>query len=847
MNKQTETRTDSANGWLMRPNGGKDIIHRDQVHGDVQYDRLSVALLNTNAMQRLGRVYQLGYAHLVFRGGTHTRLSHVMGAAHMAGKIADDLRVNYKQKRAARPLHVAEPLDFLPCRKAPIADRWEMLRHFVSWAALLHDLGHVPLGHTLEDEFEGIFKKHDDFGSPRAPHLWNEKSEVYSILTNSSLYPDSFLRCQIDPMKVWQAVMLICFFKDAPSELQEKCCDFEQFLDHCVEDADKDIRKETTLGNSNEIVLELENKKKFILLLARATRSTKDLFRPFMTDIVANTICADYLDYVRRDPLNVGLDVLRDDRILSHFYVSTDSTGLRMALALLDRHGKPRLDVCTGVVEQVRQRYRFAESIYYHKTKVSASAMFAKAMVLIGQPKEIGREQTFLFEEGTRLEAIARGLVQNPNKLTDLKERFLPTALLHPEIGDDSLHLFLMQRAAENIADLLQKKKPKAIDRGVDGPTSPRKTSLQKVHSQLRGIALLQGISRRHLYKVSLSINAAQFGKLTMGASEAGVVETRLKAALKRLRTEKELRDRVELALADAAGWPADSILLYVPPRKSQAKGIETFAFDESGVVRLNEHHAVSEKVNELGRDYQDLWRILVVTHPMYQSNAIELSEAADVLATELWSNFGEAKADVDLHGEEFVAMMREIAWFPYIRKDHRGAAVHVRDLTIGLPTTALLDWGLFERTPILTTSTEDTLTPVQYAERALLLQLLISKHMMTEKDAIQKIQGAFPFPHYIIQPKNSKDVDIRWRATLDSGNSYSEAQKIELRKAFLLEEVSDELARPLKRPKITRRATRRPKISDGWHRRRYGAIQPTISQSKKKKVNRDSRVARSE
>jgi hypothetical protein len=52
--------------WQTKSAEAKDIIHRDQVHGDVQYDRLSVALLNTKAMQRLGRVYQLGYSHLVF-------------------------------------------------------------------------------------------------------------------------------------------------------------------------------------------------------------------------------------------------------------------------------------------------------------------------------------------------------------------------------------------------------------------------------------------------------------------------------------------------------------------------------------------------------------------------------------------------------------------------------------------------------------------------------------------------------------------------------------------------------------------------------------------------------------
>src|SRR5580698_7774679 len=73
----------------------KAITHRDQVHGDVRFDSLAVALLNTAPLQRLGRIYQLGYAHLVYRGGTHTRLAHVMGASQVAGQLVDLLRQNY--------------------------------------------------------------------------------------------------------------------------------------------------------------------------------------------------------------------------------------------------------------------------------------------------------------------------------------------------------------------------------------------------------------------------------------------------------------------------------------------------------------------------------------------------------------------------------------------------------------------------------------------------------------------------------------------------------------------------------------------------------------------------------
>src|SRR5216684_7247684 len=91
----------------------KAITHRDQIHGDVRFDSLAIALLNTPALQRLGRVYQLGYAHLVYRGGTHTRLSHVLGASHVAGQLVDLLRQNYLEAEES-PRGAVDPEQFLP-------------------------------------------------------------------------------------------------------------------------------------------------------------------------------------------------------------------------------------------------------------------------------------------------------------------------------------------------------------------------------------------------------------------------------------------------------------------------------------------------------------------------------------------------------------------------------------------------------------------------------------------------------------------------------------------------------------------------------------------------------------
>jgi hypothetical protein len=197
--------------------------YRDEIHGDVILDPLSVALINTGPLQRLGRVYQLGYTHLVYRGATHTRLSHVIGAYHMAGRFVDGLQSNYRLM-SRLPKGAARPDEFLPRGRVngPGSDesRWLVLRYLVQWAALLHDIGHIPLGHTLEDEFEGIFVGHDDFHSPRLPALWGtdgaptELSLVFRTAADTGLLPRELVEMQIDGLAAYAVVMSICLYKE---------------------------------------------------------------------------------------------------------------------------------------------------------------------------------------------------------------------------------------------------------------------------------------------------------------------------------------------------------------------------------------------------------------------------------------------------------------------------------------------------------------------------------------------------------------------------------------------------------------------------------------------------------
>lgn len=668
----------------------KEITHRDEIHGDVHYDPLALALLDTPALQRLGRVYQLGYGHLVYRGGTHTRLSHSLGTYAAAGRLVDALRASY-ERRSRLPEGALTPKEFLPdgpgrerseqqrelslempelmketSRTGELADRWDVLRHLVCWAALLHDVGHVPLGHTLEDEFEGIYDRHDNFSSPRLSYLWvgrqGELSDVRRELGRCELYPRSFRTLGItDSEDVWGAVLLICVWKESVEEgIRTR---FEDILGATIDDPRK--------GPEEKALAER--------LRGLCERLTPRLFAPYMADLVANTISADYLDYVRRDPHNLGLDVLRDDRVASQFVIGRDHLGqARMALRLSDRRGKPRLDTCTGVVDLVRQRYRFAEIVYYHKTKVAASVMLAKVFNLVGKPLELpaAREIQTLADAKDRAGELVQASGTKQRKLLgELEANCTPASLLDPEIGDESLGMLLRSQALSRL-------------RTAVGAGEQRTAA-----DALRAIALLDALARRELYKVCFSMNAKQFEDLR-GAGQPGVStenERLLKELIEPLRGDQERRAEVEALMVEAttkpeaAGMPEESLLLYVPPRKSQAKGILTGALMDGVVVTLGDHAAVSREVTDLSKHYLDLWRLIILVHPDHALDAIGLSDAVDAF---IGQQFPNRRCDTP----EMMSAIERCCWFQYIRPDMRAGARMYANLS-GLAGRSSPDW----------------------------------------------------------------------------------------------------------------------------------------------------------
>ena len=116
-------------------------VVRDPLWDNIRLDDAALAVLDTPAVQRLRYVRQLGHAFLVYPGATHSRFEHALGAYHLT-------------RRALQSLDDHGELTALPAED----------RRAVALAALLHDIGHYPFSHGLE---EAGFPSHEDQGVAR--------------------------------------------------------------------------------------------------------------------------------------------------------------------------------------------------------------------------------------------------------------------------------------------------------------------------------------------------------------------------------------------------------------------------------------------------------------------------------------------------------------------------------------------------------------------------------------------------------------------------------------------------------------------------------------------------------
>lgn len=103
-------------------------VVRDPIWNTIRLDAVALRIIESAPFQRLRYIRQLGHAHLVYPGATHTRFDHALGVYHLV-------------RRAIGLLAEQGDLDAIPMTDRRLAEL----------AALLHDIGHYPYSHALEE------------------------------------------------------------------------------------------------------------------------------------------------------------------------------------------------------------------------------------------------------------------------------------------------------------------------------------------------------------------------------------------------------------------------------------------------------------------------------------------------------------------------------------------------------------------------------------------------------------------------------------------------------------------------------------------------------------------------
>jgi HD superfamily phosphohydrolase len=217
-----------------------ETVFRDAVHQDISFDEREMGVIDTPQIQRMRGIRQLGLAHLLYPSANHTRFEHSLGVAHMADQIMNAVAKS-KNGDSLQPEE----------------------RRFTRALAIVHDVGHVPFGHTLEDE-RPVFpveQHHDD------------DARLDILLRNTE-------------------------------------------LGSALQNLGDDIGRSDIVGDIIRIMKLTHAEKDG----ANGTQAREVMF----ADIVGNTICADLLDYLIRDTYFTGLQHRYDRRLLSAFKIQND-------------------------------------------------------------------------------------------------------------------------------------------------------------------------------------------------------------------------------------------------------------------------------------------------------------------------------------------------------------------------------------------------------------------------------------------------------------------------------------------------------------------------------------------
>lgn len=258
-------------------------------------------------------------------------------------------------------------------------------RLLIRLLALLHDISQVPFGHTLEDELHVLDKDHDSDDKRFEFFLGDKtnKNAIAGIIHN---------RIGEDGYNLFLKLMKAKKVKKREGDIEVK-----------------------SLGE-----------------------------KAYICDIVKNTVCADLLDYLRRDAYYCNLKLDYGDRFLNFLYLASVNystndekgnekreTSTRLAIRVWKEKEKThRRDIIDELINLLNCRFFLGSAVYYHHAKLITSAMIARAIKQALDSGTLEIEKLWTMGDDELLYHLA-------NQEKDKLAKKLVTSVLNRNLYDD--------------------------------------------------------------------------------------------------------------------------------------------------------------------------------------------------------------------------------------------------------------------------------------------------------------------------------------------------------------------------------------------------------------------------
>jgi HD superfamily phosphohydrolase len=373
--------------------------------GNAPYTARVGRIINSQLIVRLSRHLQLGTLMHVYPGGTHRRSEHTVGVFHT---VAQYVRSLYADRTDPFWRLEIDPRDV----------------NALLLAALLHDVGHVALGHFVE-EMSGLVsgRAHEDY----VTYLLDESPE--SIKTRGIRFSTRYMESVESDRTILIKLVKRDWItgKESPHEFMAYVAEILRPSTHS-----------SVAWNSESILLKEES---------------ETIKREILHTIIDSAIDADKLDYLLRDAHHCGVkyaDGIDIDRFFQSLTTvqQLDEIPFKRIDALGSMLSIPR--ACIGIskkgilpVESILiARYQMFGSVYWHHTARAETAMLQYAVMEFVGAEETGMDERLeelleVFRSNTDHEAICwfMGRISSWDRLSE-KKRISLTEVCQTLLGE---------------------------------------------------------------------------------------------------------------------------------------------------------------------------------------------------------------------------------------------------------------------------------------------------------------------------------------------------------------------------------------------------------------------------